>query len=55
MADYTVTCSAAEKARLSMVLPSGVCDWTSQGNHTGVAPNASFGPSPANLLFDVTK
>ena len=40
MAGYTVTCSAAETARLSMVFPSGVCDWTSQSNHTGVAPNA---------------
>jgi hypothetical protein len=55
MADYTVTFSAAEAARLATVFPSGVCDWTSQGNHTAVVPNASFGPSPVNLLFDVTK
>ena len=55
MTDYTVAFSAAETARLNTVFPSGVCDWSSQGNHTGVVPNASFGPSQANLIFDVTK
>jgi hypothetical protein len=53
--DYKVTFSAAEVARLSTVFPSGVCDWSSPGNRTGVVANASFGPSPLNLMFDVTK
>ena len=54
MADYTVTFSAAEASQLSMVFPSGVCDWTSQNNHTSVAPNASFGPSRARRIFCFT-
>jgi hypothetical protein len=54
-ADYSVAFSPAELARLSTVFPSGVCDWTQSGNHTGVVPNASFGPSPVNLVFDITK
>jgi hypothetical protein len=55
MTDYTVAFSVAETARLSTVFPAGVCDWSSQGNHIGVFPRASFGPSPVDLLFDVTK
>jgi hypothetical protein len=53
--DYTVTFSAAEAARLPTVFPSGVCDWSNPGNRTAVVPNGSFGPSPLNLVFDVTK
>jgi hypothetical protein len=55
-ADYTVTLSDLEKARLATIFPNGVCDWSKSGvNQTSVVPFPSFGPSPANLVFDVTK
>ncbi len=55
-ADYAVTFTAAELAQLATVFPGGVCDWSKQGvNQSGVVPWASFGPSPTNLLFDVSK
>ena len=54
--DYKVTFSDAERSRLSSVFPGGVCDWSKPGvNQTPVVPWASFGPSPKNLVFDVTK
>jgi hypothetical protein len=54
--DYAVTFTDAEKARLSAIFPQGVCDWSKPGvNQTPVVPWASFGPSPKNLVFDVTK
>ena len=32
------------------------CDYSKAGvNQVGVVTNASFGPSPANLVFDITK
>ena len=38
------------------IFPGGVCDWSKPGvNQTPVVPWASFGPSPKNLVFDVTK
>lgn len=49
-ADYAVAFSAAEQARLATVFPAGVCDWTKPGNQTGVVTEASFGPSPLNLV-----
>ena len=52
---YPVPFSAAELARLQAIFPSGVCDWSKSGNQTGVVANGSFGPSLANLVFDVTK
>lgn len=55
-ADYTTAFTDAEKARLSAIFPLGVCDWSKPGvNQTPVVPYASFGPSPLNLVFDVTK
>jgi hypothetical protein len=55
-ADYTVMLSPAELARLRQTFPGGVCDWTKPGpNQTGVVPYGSFGPSPVNLLFDITR
>jgi len=54
-ADYAVAFSAAELTRLKAAFPSGVCDWSKPGNQTGVVVNGSFGPSTANLVFDVTK
>ena len=54
--DYAVTFSADERARLSAIFPGGVCDWSKPGvNQTPVVAWASFGPSPKNLVFDVTK
>jgi hypothetical protein len=51
-ADYTVTFTAAELARLNRIFPNGVCDWSKRGvNQTGVVPYASFGPAPENLVF----
>ena len=54
--DYAVPFSAAERARLKAIFPGGVCDWSKPGvNQTPVVPWASFGPSPKNLVFDVTR
>jgi hypothetical protein len=55
LADYTVSFTPAEIARLNSIFPTGVCDWSKPGvNQTGVVPWPSFGPSPDNLVFDVT-
>jgi hypothetical protein len=53
--DYAVPFTSAEMDRLLRIFPEGVCDWSKPGvNQTGVVPWASFGPSPDNLVFDVT-
>jgi hypothetical protein len=53
-ADYTVTFTASELARLNSIFPTGVCDWSKPGlGQTGTVPWPSFGPSPENLVFDV--
>ncbi len=55
-ADYAVSFTPAEQARLAAVFPAGVCDFSRPGvSQTGVVPNASFGPSPVNLVFDITR
>jgi hypothetical protein len=55
VSDYDVIFTGAELTRLHSVFPDGVCDWSKRGvNQTGVVPWASFGPSPDNLVFDVT-
>lgn len=42
-------------ARLRTIFPAGVCDWSKPGvNQTKLVPMLSFGPSPVNLVFDVT-
>jgi hypothetical protein len=54
--DYAVALTAAEFGRLRHVFPRGVCDWTKPGvGQTAVAPWASFGPAPENLVFDITR
>jgi hypothetical protein len=54
--DYGVGFSQEEWSRLKTIFPNGVCDWTKPGvNQTPVVTWASFGPSPKNLIFDVTK
>ncbi|GAB3679575.1 DUF6351 family protein [Salinisphaera aquimarina] len=52
--DYNITFTDAEWTRLQDVFPDGVCDWTQSGNYTGVVANGSFGPSPVNLVYDIT-
>jgi hypothetical protein len=53
--DYQVSFTGEELARLRSIFPDGVCDWSRRGvAQTGVVPWASFGPSPDNLVFDVT-
>ena len=45
----------AAARRLSQIFPKGVCDWSKRGvQQVKVVPFASFGPSPENLLFDIT-
>jgi hypothetical protein len=54
--DYAVTFTSDELARLKTIFPGGVCDWSKPGvNHSRVVTWASYGPSPKNLIFDVTK
>jgi Tannase-like family of unknown function (DUF6351) len=53
--DYTVTFSSAEMTRLAAIFPTGTCDWSKPGqNQTTVVPSGSFGPSPVNLVYDIT-
>jgi hypothetical protein len=54
--DYAVSFTSAELTRLHAIFSGGVCDWSKPGiNQTGVVPGGSFGPSPQNLVFDITK
>jgi hypothetical protein len=51
---YRVSFTASELARLSRIFPGGVCDWSKPGvNQVPVVTWASFGPSPANLVFEL--
>jgi hypothetical protein len=50
MSDYSVAFTPDERARLHKIFPNGVCDWSRDGNHTGVVPNGSYGPSPVNFI-----
>ena len=55
MDDYAVPFTSAEMDRLRSIFPHGVCDWSRKGvKQTAGVPWASFGPSPDNLVFDVT-
>ena len=46
---YAVEFSSEEKARLELVFPQGVCDWSKPGLHQQVNKTwLSFGPSPVN-------
>lgn len=54
--DYTAVLTAEQIGVLNLVFPDGVCDWSKPGvEQTKSVPWASFGPSPANLIFDVTR
>jgi Tannase-like family of unknown function (DUF6351) len=52
-ADYGAM-TDAQFDRLKAIFATGVCDWTKNGNLTGVVPNGSFGPSRDKLVFDAT-
>ena len=53
--DYKVPFTAAQRARLQTIFRRGVCDWSRRGvRQVDAVPWASYGPSPVNLLFDVT-
>ena len=54
--DYAVRFSPAEWARLARIFPGGVCDWGKPGvAQTRLVYEASFGPAPERLVFDVTR
>jgi len=57
MSDYRVTFSSAQRARLHKIFAEGVCDWSKRGVEQRPLKGTwlSFGPSPDNLLFDVTR
>ena len=56
MADYAVSFTPAEAARLQAAFASGVCDWTKPGvNQVPVVTWSSFGPAPERRVFDVTQ
>ena len=41
--------------RLLRIFPEGVCDWSKPGISYGPSVTwPSFGPSPDNLVFDIT-
>jgi hypothetical protein len=55
--DYAVAFTAAQWTKLGQIFPAGVCDWRKAGvEQTGELTTwASFGPSPKNLIFDITR
>lgn len=56
-ADYrTLGFTLAEATRLNAIFPGGMCDWKQTGvGQVPLVRYASFGPSPANRVFDVTE
>lgn len=57
VADYPgITFTPTQWIALQLTFPDGVCDWTRPGvGQQPSRPWQSFGPSPTNLLFDITK
>ncbi len=54
--DYNVPFTAEEKGRLEKIFSTGVCDWSKPGvDQVPLVLWGSFGPSPENLIFDVTR
>lgn len=55
-ADYRVSFSAGQAARLQAIFPEGVCDWSKPGVEQQGLQGIwlSFGPSRTNLLYDIT-
>lgn len=55
-ADYAVTFTPLQWTVMQNIFPDGVCDWSKPGvAQQPSRPWQSFGPAPANLLFDITK
>ncbi len=55
-ADYSFTFNPLEWLLLQNLFPAGVCDWSKPGvGQQASRAWQSFGPSPVNLLFDITK
>jgi hypothetical protein len=56
-ADYHVSFTAAQWTKLNQIFATGVCDWSKPGVEETADSTAwaSFGPSPKNLIFDITK
>ncbi|MGY8526383.1 DUF6351 family protein [Paracidovorax citrulli] len=56
-ADYRVMLTPAQLDRVRTIFPTGVCDWSKPGVEQQPLAGTwqSFGPSPVNLLFDVTR
>ncbi|MBC5784829.1 hypothetical protein H8N03_17900 [Ramlibacter sp. USB13] len=56
-ADYPgIAFTPAQWISLQLTFPDGVCDWSKPGvSQQPSKPWQSFGPSPTNLLFDITK
>ena len=55
MTDYKAPFTGEEMGRLLRIFPNGVCDWSKPGVSFGPSVTwPSFGPSPDNLVFDVT-
>jgi len=56
-ADYAVAFTAPQWATLNAIFPTGVCDWSKPGveQTDELKTWASFGPSPKNLVFDITQ
>jgi Tannase-like family of unknown function (DUF6351) len=53
--DYKVPFTGEQMGRLLRIFPDGVCDWSKPGVNFGPSVTwPSFGPSPDNLVFDVT-
>ncbi len=52
---YRVTFTPAEVTRLKTIFPDGVCDFSKPSMHwSTVVSWPSFGPSPINLVYDIT-
>ena len=55
MNDYNVPFTGEQMGRLQRIFADGVCDWSKPGvNYAPSVTWPSFGPSPDNLVFDVT-
>lgn len=52
--DYALPFTDKQWSRLEQVFPEGVCDWSEEGNYTGVITSGSFGPSPVKVIYDIT-
>ena len=52
---YRVTFTPAEVTRLNKLFPGGVCDFSKPGMYWSPTVTwPSFGPSPINLVYDIT-